>query len=322
MRGPRARVPTSTGENGVVVAVVKRVILCRPAGPRNVGAVLRAVANFGPCELAVVAPKRPSVLTHPDFVQMSHGVEDAAARLLQFDNITDALADCHYAVGFTARVRGHRDTRDWNQRSAELAERGEDPNQRLALVFGTEETGLDRDEALQCMELVHIATSNEHTSLNLSMAVVVALHTLFQGESPTRYSNIASPVVGSDRAYLKQHLRDVLGGIARSDAARRDIEESIERVFSHSEIENRDARSWHTILRALGSRATPLDYGLVAKERDARRDDALRKALKKGRDQVLQERDDGHVQGKLRSHRSRSKSQEPEPGGELADADE
>ena len=54
---------------------MKRVVLVRPSGPRNVGMILRAAANFGPCEVVLVAPERPSLLFHPDFEQMSHGVD-------------------------------------------------------------------------------------------------------------------------------------------------------------------------------------------------------------------------------------------------------
>ena len=61
---------------------MKRVVLCRPEGPRNVGAALRASLNFGPCELHLVAPKRPSILRHPDFEQMSHGAEEARAAIV------------------------------------------------------------------------------------------------------------------------------------------------------------------------------------------------------------------------------------------------
>ena len=49
---------------------MKRVVLVRPSGPRNVGAVARASANFGPCEVVLVAPERRSILLHPDFEQI------------------------------------------------------------------------------------------------------------------------------------------------------------------------------------------------------------------------------------------------------------
>jgi tRNA C32,U32 (ribose-2'-O)-methylase TrmJ len=151
----------------------------------------------------------------------------------------------------------------------------------VALVFGTEESGLAREEADETMMLAHIATSSEHTSLNLGMAVGVVLYSLFGGESPGEFRNLGAPLKGGDRAYLKAHVRETLGGVARSDVARADIEASVERVFSHAELETRDARAWHTIMRALGNRKSPMDYGLGGSPRDARRDEALAKARRR-----------------------------------------
>ena len=51
---------------------MKRVVLVRPSGPRNVGAVARASANFGPCEVVLVAPERVKVL-----LRGSHVVQHA-----------------------------------------------------------------------------------------------------------------------------------------------------------------------------------------------------------------------------------------------------
>jgi tRNA C32,U32 (ribose-2'-O)-methylase TrmJ len=127
--------------------------------------------------------------------------------------------------------------------------------------------------------LTHIATSSEHTSLNLGVAVGVVLYAMFSGESPPEFERMRAPLNGMDRAYLKAHLADTLGGLATSGAAKEDIETSVERVFSHAEVETRDARSWHTIMRALGNQKSPLDYGLAGSPKEARRKEALERAL-------------------------------------------
>jgi tRNA C32,U32 (ribose-2'-O)-methylase TrmJ len=63
------------------LGTVKRIVLVRAIGPRNVGSVLRATANFGPAELVLVAPKRKSMLVHPDFTMMAHGVENVRDKI-------------------------------------------------------------------------------------------------------------------------------------------------------------------------------------------------------------------------------------------------
>ena len=81
-----------------IITRVKRVVLVRPQGPRNVGSVLRLVANFGAAELWLVGPVRPSLLVHPDFEQMAHGVEDVAARVVVVPSLERALADEEYTL--------------------------------------------------------------------------------------------------------------------------------------------------------------------------------------------------------------------------------
>src|SRR5881396_1096979 len=102
---------------------MKRVVLVRTAGPRNAGSVLRAAANFGPCELVLVRPEKPSILMHPDFEQMAHGVVEVDGKVRIVATLAEALADCTYSVGFTARARDHRELHDWRAVRADLTAR-------------------------------------------------------------------------------------------------------------------------------------------------------------------------------------------------------
>jgi hypothetical protein len=58
--------------------------------------------------------------------------------------------------------------------------------------------------------------------------------------------------------------------------AARDIQASIERVFTRAPIESRDARAWHKILQALDGDRTPDELGVAATSRAARRLRALK----------------------------------------------
>ena len=228
-----------------------RVVLVRPLGPRNVGSVLRVALNFGPAEVVLVAPPKPSILIHPDFVQMSHGVEDVERRVRVVDSLAEALADCSVSVGFTARKRGHARLEDWREASPGIVARAADPDQLLALVFGSEEGGLRADEAGVLQELVRMPTSDKHTSLNLAMTVGIVLSTVFFAEAPSAQADSRTPIRGADRELLTARAREVFGARARSDAARRDILAMVERVFPRAPLETRDARAWHLLLRAL-----------------------------------------------------------------------
>jgi TrmH family RNA methyltransferase len=253
---------------------MKRVVLVRTAGPRNAGSVLRAAANFGPCELVLVRPEKPSILLHPDFEQMAHGVPEAARRVRVVATLSEALADCTHSVGFTARARDHRELVDWRDGRAALTARAEDPAERVALVFGNEETGLSGEETAPLNELLRIPTSEEHGSLNLAMAAGLVLATLFldrpELESVRRQN--AVPLPGADREFLVRRLKEVFGPIPWTTSARRDVLASVERVFSRAPLETRDARAWHLLARALGSEKTPGELGveMEGEEEEAR----------------------------------------------------
>lgn len=255
---------------------MKRIVLVRPIGPRNVGMVMRAVANFAPAELVLVAPARPSILIHPDFEQMSHGVENVRERIRVFATLPEALDGCTLAIGFTARPRGERWRGDWREMVAQAAEQANAPDQLVALVFGSESNGLTGEELALLQQLAFLPTSPEHTSLNLAMAASVVLYTLFEGRGSHRHEGGMRMLSHEEREFLKRHLVEVLAKeVARGPSAQRDIAASIERVFSRAPLESRDARAWHKVLRALGSERTPVEFGLTPNQKDDRRNGAL-----------------------------------------------
>jgi TrmH family RNA methyltransferase len=242
---------------------MKRVVLVRPAGPRNVGSVLRATANFGPAEIVLVAPRRPSILIHPDFEQMAHGALDAAKRIRVVATLHEALSDITHAIGFTARTHQHRAVLAFANERARWAELSSDPDHKVALVFGAEEGGLATSESELCHELAYIATGEEHGSLNLAMAVTVVLYDLFRHPVLSAKRSRITYLSGAERAYLIANVAATLQAAATSKEAGRDIAASVERVFGRATLEARDARAWHQIMRALGNRRVPGDYGLA-----------------------------------------------------------
>ncbi len=254
---------------------MKRVILCRPEGPRNVGTILRVAQNFGPVELYIVAPARPTLLMHPDFEQMSHGAERARAAIVVVDELKDALADVHYAIGFTARVRGRRMRRDWRRVHPERIDLANSADQRLGLVFGNEVSGLTSAETDLCNELAHVRTSAEHTSLNLGLSVGLALSDLFTGTRVHQPEPGGSMLDGRGREFLKTRLKEVFMDLVHTPVASQDVEEMIDRVFSRSALLNKDARAWHLILKTLGSTLSPQDLELTLHEKGGRRRKAL-----------------------------------------------
>ncbi len=254
---------------------MKRVVLVRTIGPRNVGSVMRACANFGVEDLVLVAPQKASMLVHPEFEQMAHGVQDLRAKIRVVKTLEAALEGTARSVGFTARSRGQRKRKDWRAVSADWAEICAEPKHCVALVFGSEENGLTVEETDLLGDLCSLPTSVEHTSLNLSLAVGVVLYTLFRGKGV--HIREKGPVLAERESaeLLKARLKDVLSRAALSAAAGEQIQASIERIFTRAPIESRDARAWHKILRAIDGHRHPRELGVTPTPRAARRQRAL-----------------------------------------------
>ena len=242
---------------------MKRVILVAPEGPRNVGMVLRVCDNFGPSELVLVRPARPGILLHPEFEQMSHGVELIEEKLRVVDSLVEALGDCTRAVGFTARVRDNLVREEWNEAAPRLLDLASSGEERLALVFGADSTGLCTTDAGLCQELCHIRTAPDHTSLNLAMCTAVVLQRLFTGEKVHQREPGGVNLNGVEREFLKENLKyTFVEKVARSPEAARGIALAIDRIFGRAPLTTSDARSWHMMARALGSEKTPPDFGI------------------------------------------------------------
>jgi tRNA/rRNA methyltransferase len=151
-----------------------RVVLVGARNPLNIGAVARAMSNFGAMHLRVVAPYEKAWREAKSAV----GAAELMARAEEFATVSEAIADCTLVVGTTAV--GNREIR---QRLVSLVEAGPELRQKLsatrvALLFGSEKWGLSNENLSHCHWLVRIPTREEHRSMNLGQAVAVCLYEL------------------------------------------------------------------------------------------------------------------------------------------------
>ena len=158
------------------------VVLVSPRNPLNIGAVARAMANFGFQRLSVVAPYAPtwrearSAVGAPEVLQNAKSTECLA----------EAVADCTLVIG-TGTLTYRKPEQpvvqlpDLAPRVAQELARGG----RIALVFGTEKHGLTRDDLSYCHILVEIPTDARQPSMNLGQAVAVCLYELAVRAVPT-----------------------------------------------------------------------------------------------------------------------------------------
>ena len=163
------------------------VVLVEPAGPRNVGGVARACANFsgGPLvlQLRLVAPR----CDHLGYEALQMAVHGRAVleRARLFANLPEAIADCHRVVATSGRGQGEPLLAldpdlalGWLWQGASATDNNSCDATSGAVIFGREDRGLSYDELQLAGQLLSIDTGSAYSSLNLAQAAAIVLQRL------------------------------------------------------------------------------------------------------------------------------------------------
>ena len=158
------------------------IVLVRPRHPGNVGAVARAMGNFGVTDLRLVDP---CAHLHPEAHKFAANASHLLGGASVHPELSAALAGCDLTVATTRRGGRQRGTLLDSTELPRLAE-GLPVSGRIALVFGPEDTGLSSAEVALCGHAVAVATSDGGLgSLNLGQAVLLFLYELARGRCDT-----------------------------------------------------------------------------------------------------------------------------------------
>ncbi|MBZ5598793.1 MAG: RNA methyltransferase [Acidobacteriia bacterium] len=224
------------------------VVLVATRNPLNIGAVARAMSNFGVLRLRVVNPYEIAFREARSAV----GASALLASAEEYKNVADAVADCTLVVGTTAV--GHRELRHPLKRLEDGARviRKEAASSRVALLFGSEKRGLSNQDLSHCHWLMRIPTREAHSSMNLGQAVAVCLYELVrdakasgQGKKPKRAT---AGEVERMTTLLNEAL--CLSGYFKSDAPA-STEDKVRRLVRHLNVTADDAELWLGLLRQI-----------------------------------------------------------------------
>jgi len=167
--------------------VKSRIVLVRPRDPNNIGAVARAMKNFGFTDLAVVTPHPlvwdEAVRTEAVWTKVVSAVNatDVLTNANVCDTLGEAIADCNLIVGTTDRTRVEEKQTVYTpfDLNRELGA----ADYKLALVFGSEKHGLTNEDLSRCHRVMSIPTEPNCPSMNLGQAVAVCCYELIRDSS-------------------------------------------------------------------------------------------------------------------------------------------
>lgn len=226
-----------------------RFVLVRTSHPGNIGASARAIRTMGFSRMSLVAPR---AFPHEEASALAAGADDVLASAQLVDDLSAAIADCHFVVGATVRRRDvpmpEFDPRAAAARVLEAARHGE-----VAVVFGNERVGLENDEINLCHAALTIPSDPAFSSLNLSQAVQVVAYELrmavLGGDSPFEPVKHDPPATSGDLEALFAHLERTLDAIDfHKGRSPRTIMMRLRRLYLRAGLDQREVRLLHGIL--------------------------------------------------------------------------
>lgn len=225
------------------------VVLDRPRDVANVGGVVRAMGNFGLSRLRL---GEPAAYDPERILAAAHRGRPILDRVERHATLDDALADCGFVLGTTARPRAVRHERLTPRQAAPALLRAASPTVPAAILFGPEDRGLTNEALGRCHAVLTIPTVPENASLNLAQAVLLLAYELWLAATKGRVSAHMPDVASAVAAPLA-------GEPLASGTAREEMFAALEEVLWGMHPNNDAGRVSHTLarLRAVLLRAAP-----------------------------------------------------------------
>jgi tRNA (cytidine32/uridine32-2'-O)-methyltransferase len=225
-----------------------RIVLLDPSHPGNIGSVARAMKNMRVTDLVLV---RPRAFPHEQATALAAGAEDVLAGARIAGSVAEAIADCGFVAGTTSRPRSYHweftTPRDVAGRIVRLP-----PENRAALLFGSERYGLANEDLQHCNVLVRIPANPDYCSLNLAMSVQLLAYEIFVAlEQPNSHTQLEAPLApGAELEHFYAHLVEVLREIQFEDRTGH-LMERLRRLFNRAQLDRNELNILRGILSAI-----------------------------------------------------------------------
>lgn len=234
------------------------VVLVRPQLGENIGAVARAMSNFGLADLRLVAPKNgwPNERAVDMAASGAHIVNSATLH----NTLPDALSGIQRIYATTAR------TRDMDKRVVDVSTAADMMHTDAingvcpAILFGPERTGLANEDLVHADALITIPTDAANTSLNIAQAAVIIAY-----EWCRRRGDVARIVRDAQRGELAEkseiegffsQLEGYLDEVNhfRTEDKKIVMWQNLRTIFTRAELSGQEVKTLRGMIRALFTR--------------------------------------------------------------------
>jgi len=238
------------------------IVLVEPKLDLNVGAVARAMKNFGLGRLLLISPGCDHLSDQAR--ALSCGADDLLEKAEVFSDLDRALADFNLVVGTTPRLGKYcKPVYTPAQTAAKIVELGIDVP--VAIMFGREDFGLGREQRRHSHILSSIPVNPEFSSLNLAQSVLLYGYELSRLERHNRVSdsNTLGKVGGGLASHAElqgmyAHMRSTLEAANFLDKSNPDhLLEYLRRLFGRAEMSSREVRIIRGIMSLIDNPRKP-----------------------------------------------------------------
>ena len=234
-------------------------ILVRPQMAENIGMAARAMMNCGVYDLRVVAPRE--LPTDEKALSASSGADVILKNAKIFDSLEEAVSDLSFVFATTARTRHLAKkvvtTQDLHSEFMSV----NIPFSSIGILFGCERTGLENEELTTADALLTIPLNPEHTSLNLSQAVLLVGYACL--DALTVKGNCKKAQTPENKPATKAEVMSFLAkldsiliekGYYWIDEKRPKMKQNLDNIFFNASLTAQEVRTLHGVLNFLSSK--------------------------------------------------------------------
>lgn len=176
-----------------------KIILVNTFHPGNIGSTARAMKVMGLTQLVLVNPQKK---LSSEAYSLAAGAQDILHNARFFSNLEEAITDCHWVIGTSARSR----SLPWPEMDARylgLFVREHVHTAQIAILFGPETMGLTNEQLQLCHYHLCIPGNASYSVLNLSHAVQIVCYEIYMS-----LNSIDEPAACHEPSIVDKSLND------------------------------------------------------------------------------------------------------------------
>ena len=231
------------------------IILVYPQMGENIGAVARAMLNFGLTDLRLVRPR--DGWPNPRAEANAAGADIVLEQAQLHDTVEAAVADLHLVYASTARPRDMVKDVATPEAAARSLREAVAAGRRTGVLLGRESTGLDNDAIALADAVLNVPTNPGFSSLNLGMAALLIGYEWFIAADHTPPSVLkddrSRPATKAELLGLFEHLESELDacGFLRVEEKRPSMVRNLRNLFQRARLTEQEVRTLRGVITGL-----------------------------------------------------------------------